>query len=189
MKPTGAKNMVLIALLTAVSITVVFALDYGPGGVPVPQAMREEAVHVQEDLGPFVLETMEKLTPDFGATAPRVMFAVRNFDPEIDALFAADDLTLDEITMWQLQILDGGGRKVHYIQGQGRPASSTLAWHGLSDDGRPFPGGFYNARFVWKDSAGKVHATAKASFNLFSPLPMPKFAKLKLEFALPTELI
>ncbi|PIU20276.1 MAG: hypothetical protein COT18_03110 [Elusimicrobia bacterium CG08_land_8_20_14_0_20_59_10] len=176
-------------LLTTASVAVVCALNYSPGGVPTPQAMQEDAVRVQEDPGPFMLETMEKLTPDFGGTAPRVTFAVRNFDPETDAVFYADDLTLEEITMWQLQILDGGGRKIHYFQGQGRPASSTLAWHGLSADGRPFPGGFYNARFVWKDRAGRVHATAKASFNLFSHLPMPKFAKLKLEFALPTELI
>jgi len=182
--------MVLVALIPAGFIVQVVARDYAAAFAGAKERQSPQEIVFSENGGGerLVLETMEKLTSSPGQTAPLVTFAVRNFDPETDAVFPADDSALQDIAEWQLQILDRSGRKLHFIQGQNRPASSVMGWYGLSGDGTAPPGGLYSARFVWKDRAGMVHATAKTNFNIFAPLEFPKFAKLNLDLRFLNEL-
>lgn len=135
----------------------------------------------------LALEAMEKLSADGDVTAPPVAFAVRIFDPGMDAFLPADDSALGGMLSWQLQILDRGGRKVSFLQGRGRPSSATLPWSGFSETGEPLPSGFYNARLVWLDPANKTHSTRETSFTLFTPLEMRALAERNVKFSYTAE--
>lgn len=179
MKEKRAGKIIIAGILAAGLSAAVFATGSNPVRFPV----QEKVVPENQDRNRLVLEAMEKLTPDTGRAAYPVTFAVRDFDFETDAVYQADDSALKGMVSWQLQILDSSGRKVHFIQSRGRPSSAIMPWSGLSGGGKPFPGGFYSARFVWMDSAGQVHVTPRTTFHLFTPLATPKFAELKLNLA------
>jgi len=130
----------------------------------------------------LTLEAMEKLTPSL--TEHPVTFAIRTGDPETGDLLPVDVTGLNDISAWQIQILDRSGRKVGFIQGRSRPPSDAIPWSGFSSDGEPLPDGFYSAKFVWMDSGKRVHTTDKTSFSLLTPLAIKGLSdrKLKLDY-------
>lgn len=171
------KRSILAAIAAAVLAAAVSAMEYAPGragtqgrNIPVEQAVIEDGGTERLDL-----ETIEDLTPGADPKAPQVTFAIRSADP-------FDGSALEDMSTWQIQILDSSDKKVGFIQGRGQPPPPLLSWSGLSGNGEPLPGGFYTARFVWMNKARKVYATREVSFNLFAQLKMPKFAELKLDF-------
>lgn len=135
----------------------------------------------------LALEAVETLTPSADLAEPPVLFAIRSFDPEMDESFPVDDSELATVLNWQIQIFDRGGLKVGFLQGRGRPYSSTFAWPGLSSNGEPLPSGFYSARFIWMDPGKKAHATGDVSFSLFTPLEIRSLAERKLKFSYTAE--
>jgi outer membrane protein OmpA-like peptidoglycan-associated protein len=127
----------------------------------------------------LTLDAMERLTPNL--TEAPVTFTILTGDPETGDLFPVDETELNGISSWQLQILDRTGRKVSFIQGRDKPSSIIIPWPGFSDSGEPLPDGFYTARFIWLDSAGKGHSTDKTSVTLFTPLSIKNLADRKLK--------
>jgi outer membrane protein OmpA-like peptidoglycan-associated protein len=126
----------------------------------------------------LALEAIERLTPDL--TTPPVLFAIRNFSGQADLFSAADEGQLNNISAWQIQILDQGGRKVAFIQGRNRPPSAVIPWAGISGEGEPLPDGFYSAILVWADFNKQVYSTPKTSVNLFTPKDIRNLTGKKL---------
>lgn len=179
MGATGIIKTIFLGLAAAGLISQAAARVYS-GRATLPRPLPAPAAAVP---GPerVALEPMERLNGLLEQTSAQVTFHVRGLDPDTGAVFPVNGDALPEIAVWQLQILDRDGRKVHFMQGSGRPASPALGWDGLTAAGEPAPGGFYSARLVWRDRAGGVHSTGKAGFSLFSQLQSQKFSKLKLD--------
>lgn len=157
--------------------TILSAVLLLPAGRYIYPAFWENAGKMR-----MTLEAMERLTPNL--TESPVTFAIRTGDPETDAFFPVDETELNDISAWQIQIFDRSGRKVGFIQGRNNPSSLTVPWSGFSNNGEPLPDGFYAAKFVWRDSAGRGHAAGKTSFSLFTPPAIKKLSdrKLKLNY-------
>lgn len=181
MSGTGFRKTIFLALIAAGFILQAAAREYITDRAAGARPETPPATTTSPDRETVALETVEKFAAAPGSPAPQVAFLVRAFDPDMQAMYPADAAELRQMAVWQVQILDRNGRKLHYIQGQGRPASPVIGWDGLGANGEPLPGGFYNARLVWQDRAGNIHTTAKATFSLFSQLQYPKFAELKLD--------
>ena len=125
------------------------------------------------------LRVMERLTPElteapvkfwFQETADQDPF---NFDKEPG---------LEAAAAWQIQVYDRKGVKVAFVQGTGRPGAAAISWDGTGPDGEPLPDGFYEARLVWMDSAGRPRATRKEPVSLVTPLEIRVLAGRNLRF-------
>lgn len=164
--------MKLLAIKMALSAILLL-----PAGQSIYPAFWENAGQLK-----LTLEAMERLTPSL--TEDPVTFAIRIGDPEIGTFFPVDETELNDISAWQIQILDRSGRKVSFVQGRNKPSSVMIPWSGFSNSGEPLPDGFYAAKFVWMDSGKRVHTTGKTSFSLFTPLEIKELAdrKLKLNY-------
>lgn len=184
------KRLILTVIAAAGFAAAVSAREYAPGPARASDLNARREQNVIETVGPerLALETIEKLTPGADPLAPQITFSVGSMDPAGAALSPADVAGLKDMETWQIQILDSSGKKVDFIQGRRQPPAPALSWSGLSVSGEPLPSGFYTARFVWMDHSGKVRATQSVSFNLFSQLKMPEFARLKLDFRFDEEL-
>ncbi len=163
-----------VALAAAVS-----AMEALPGRA---RELPAKAPAVAVEQGGLALEAIENLIPSPGAEPSQITFAVVS-----DGDTPAPDgrSPLEDMTAWQVQILDSSGRKVSFIQGRGEQPPPMLAWSGSTPGGEHLPGGFYSARLVWMDKANKPHAARPVPFNLFSPLKTPKFSELKLDIRFP----
>lgn len=124
------------------------------------------------------LEVMERMTADLAA--PPVAFYVRNDLRQEDPFLGPGEDRLKDAGAWQVQIFDQDGRKISYVQGRGAPEAAVIHWAGLSASGQAIPDGFYKARFVWLDAAGRPHATDAATVSLATPLELRRLSAMNL---------
>jgi hypothetical protein len=185
MKKSGLRKTSLLALVAAGLIGQAAAREY-VSRAPSPAPLQTQALKGEPAPGRVAVEAMERLAslPELpgnaGQAGSRITFYLSGFSSGAGGLSPADDAALAEMVSWQLQILDKEGRKVHFIQGLGSPASPVLGWDGLTAAGESLPGGFYSARLVWQNREGGVYYSGKAGFSLFSQLETRKFSRLNL---------
>jgi hypothetical protein len=167
-----------MAIAAAGLAAAVSARESLSGSAPASRELPAGYVIETGEQSRLALEALENLTPVPNAVGPQITFAVR----DSVALWQDGGSALEDMTTWQIQILNSSGKKVSFIQGSGQTPGPLLSWSGLSQDGEPLPGGFYTARLVWTDKTKKAYASQAVSFNLFSGLKMPKFAELEFDF-------
>lgn len=134
------------------------------------------------DAASLVLAARERLAMDDEMFEPPVVFVLKTGDSGDGPAFAypADASVLGRIRKWQIQVLDRDGRKVSFVQGVEPPEQDDIPWWGVSTDGRPLPDGFYRARLVWLERAGRVESTPEITISLFVPPSMALLSDSRL---------
>ncbi len=143
------------------------------------------ALLTSADSAKITLDANEKLKTDGILPGYPIVFTLQSGDPLMTGFSIKEDAFKD-IKVWQIQILDSGGRKVSFLQGKENLLSLTIPWSGFSNDGEVLPDGFYDAQFVWMDSQKNIHKTPKAFFSLSNPAEIKYLSNLRfrLDFTL-----
>ena len=123
------------------------------------------------------LEAQENINLDNEPTAPAVAFTLRRGAPADELIQAPQAAAhiIGKMRTWQIQIFDRDERKVSFLQGSGEPPQGLIKWYGIDNDGKSLPNGFYSARLVWADEAGKLRKTKFISISLLSIEEMRDF--------------